>query len=157
MRWPWKREKREQSSYTDTLVTLLTQQASGSLQSNPLATGALEAAAGVVTRAFASAVINGPAPYTAALTPACMGLIGRALIRDGEIALAIDVMDGEARLWPAADFDVHGGYDPESWYYRLNLPGPVQVSHPHGSTGCRSPALPLPGGPGPALAWHRPD
>ena len=124
MRWPWKREKREQSSYTDTLVTLLTQQASGSLQSNPLATGALEAAAGVVTRAFASAVINGPAPYTAGLTPACMGLIGRALIRDGEIALAIDVQDGETMLWPAADFDIFGHYDPATWYYRLNLAGP---------------------------------
>ena len=124
MRWPWQSEKREQSSYTDTLIALLTQQATGSLQSNPLSTAALEAAAGVVARGFAAARVDGPAPYTAALTPSCLGLIGRALIRDGEIALGIDIQDGMAMLWPAADFDIHGGYQPESWTYRLNLAGP---------------------------------
>ena len=124
MRWPWKTEKREQSSYTDTLVTLLVQQASGAVQSNPLATASLEAAAGVVARGFAAARIDGPAPYTAGLTPACMGLIGRSLIRDGEIALGIDVQDGMTMLWPAADFDIHGAFDPATWYYRLNLAGP---------------------------------
>ena len=51
-------------------------------------------------------------------------MIGRALVRSGEIVLAIDAAAGELRLWPAADHDVTGGFDPDEWTYRLNLAGP---------------------------------
>ena len=123
MRWPWKTEKRE-SSYTDTLTALLVSQASGAVQSSPLSTAALEAASGIVARGFAAARIDGEAPYTAGLTPSIMALIGRSLIRTGESVLSIAVQDGRTHLWPVADHDIHGCFDPSTWYYRLNLAGP---------------------------------
>ena len=125
--WPFNRatEKRQESSYTDTLVTLLVNQAGGKIQGNPNATAAVEAGAGMVARSFASATVQGGPPMIAsALTPDCLALIGRALIREGEICLAIDVDGDMVKLWPAADYDVFGTYDPMAWTYRLNLAGP---------------------------------
>ena len=50
-------------------------------------------------------------------------------MRKGELVLAIDVdAAGELRLWPAADYDVTGGHDPDSWRYRLNLAGPSALT-----------------------------
>ena len=83
-----------------------------------------KAAAGLVARAFAAAEVEGPAWAQRALSPACLALIGRALIRQGEVVFAIDGDTEGLMLWPAADHDVHGGYDPKSWTYRLNLSGP---------------------------------
>ena len=51
-------------------------------------------------------------------------MIGRALIRQGEIVFAIDADSEGLALWPAADHDVNGGFDPRTWTYRLNLAGP---------------------------------
>ena len=124
MRWPWsKREKRE-SSFTDALVAQILATASGASLALPTTIAALETAANLYARAFAAAKIQGPAWAQAALTPACRAMIGRALIRGGEIVLAIDAVEGELTLWPVADHDVTGGYDPASWTYRLNLAGP---------------------------------
>ena len=125
--WPWKREKRE-SSFTDALVTQILSTATGASLALPTTTGALEACSGLVARAFAAAEVQGPPWAQAALTPACLGMIGRALIREGEIVLAIDAADGELRLWPAADHDVHGGFDPAGWTYRLSLAGPSYLA-----------------------------
>ena len=56
MRWPWqRRETRADSSYTDALVQVLLAQATGETTAFPGATAALEACAGLVGRAFASA------------------------------------------------------------------------------------------------------
>ena len=74
------------------------------------ATGALEAAAGFVQRAFASAEVEAPDMIARALTPACLGMIGRALIRGGEL-----------RLWPCESWDVSGNY--RDWRYRLTCGG----------------------------------
>ena len=46
------------------------------------------------------------------------------MIREGEIVLAIDAADGELKLWPVADYDVHGGFDP----------GPLDLSLEPGRT-----------------------
>ncbi len=128
MRWPWsKREKRE-SSFTDALVTQILATASGASLALPTTIAALETAANLYARAFAAAKVQGPAWAQVALSPACLGMIGRALIREGEIVLAIDAADGELRLWPAADHDVTGGYDPAGWVYRLNLAGPSYLA-----------------------------
>ena len=91
------------------------------------ATAALEACSGVVARAFAACEISDPPEVTAPLTPNLMAMIGRALIRRGEIALVIDVDGaGMLHLWPAASWDLTGSYNPESWLYRLHLAGPSQ-------------------------------
>ena len=122
--WPFnKREKRE-SSFTDTLVAQILSSATGASLALPTATGALESASGLVARAFAGAEVQGPPWAQRALSPACLSLIGRALLRHGELLLAIDAVDGELSLWPVADHNVHGGFDPTGWTYRLNLAGP---------------------------------
>ena len=124
MRWPWSKRETRESSFTDALMTQILSTAAGASLALPTTIGALETAAGLYARAFAAAKVQGPAWAQAALTPACLGMIGRALIREGEIVLAIDAANGELTLWPAADHDVKGGYDPASWTYRLNLAGP---------------------------------
>ena len=126
MRWPWSRtEHRQQSSYTDTLIQTIVQQASGQPIATHLTTAAVESAAGAVGRAFASAMPEGPADLTGALTPGCLGMIGRELIRNGECVFAIRMQAGRVQLQPAADWDVAGSDpDPMSWQYRLNLPAP---------------------------------
>ena len=123
------RTEHRESSFTDALVQQILAQASGGSTAAATATGALEAASGIVARCFAAATVDGPAHLTAALTPGLMSTIGRALIRKGELVLAIDVdMDGLARLLPAADWDVTGYYDPSTWAYRVNLAGPSRYT-----------------------------
>ncbi len=128
MRWPWqRRETRADSSYTDALVAAITANASGQSTAFPTATAALEACAGFVGRAFAAAEVSAPAMYRDALDPACMALIGRALVRRGELVLFIDVMDGELRLLPCQTHDVDGDTDPSTWTYRCTLGGPSRT------------------------------
>ena len=55
-------------------------------------------------------------------------MIGRSLIRQGEILFAIEVRDGRVMLLPAASWDVRGGHDPASWTYRLTLGGPSRLT-----------------------------
>lgn len=125
MRFPWPRlEKRQAAgSYTDSLIRYLAGEASGDGQSWRQ-TGALEAVAGAVGRAFASAEISGPSEITTALTPACLSMVGRSLIRDGEIVLLISVKDGMLKLRPSSQHDIQGGPDPEDWRYRIDFTGP---------------------------------
>ena len=126
MTWPWQRtaEVRE-SSFTDLLVSLAVNRASGTGSPKVTATGALQAAAGLVSRCFAAATVEGPPRLVSALTPACLSMVGRALMRAGEIVLVIDVSDdGAVKLRPASHWDVQGGVDPETWWYRCNLPAP---------------------------------
>ena len=84
--WPFqRRETRADSSYTDALVAAITANASGESTAFPTATAALEACSGLVGRAFASATVMGSDRAQDALTPALLSMIGRALIRRGEI------------------------------------------------------------------------
>ena len=127
MRWPWQRETRD-SSYTDSIVALIAEQASGATLAKPAATGALEASASIVARCFAAADVSGPDRYREALGPSTLSMIGRSLIRQGEIVFAMEVRGGRLMLIPAASWDVHGDVDPESWRYRLTLGGPSRLS-----------------------------
>ena len=118
--WPFNRQPNEtRSSYTDTLVAAITANARGTTAAFPNATAALEACTGIVGRAFAAAEVTG-----AEVDAATMCLVGRSLIRRGEIVFRIDVRDGAIKLFPASSHTVSGDYDPDSWLYRLNLAGP---------------------------------
>ena len=75
-------------------------------------------------RAFAASEVSGPDSLTRALTPSIMEMIGRSLIRTGELVLLIDTSGGSLRLVPAQTHDVEGGPDPSTWEYRLSLGGP---------------------------------
>lgn len=128
MRWPWQaRETRADSSYTDALVAAITANAGGQTTAFPTATAALEAAAGVVGRAFAAAEVRAPDAMLAALHPAFLSMVGRSLIRRGEIVFLIRVDGDRVKLWPAASHDISGGPDPETWVYRLTVGGPERT------------------------------
>ena len=128
--WPFNLNRRETRSgvYTDSLIAQILAQATGSETVSAAATGAVETASGIVSRAFAAAEVSGPDGIVEALTPACLGSIGRALIRRGECVLSIMVRGGHVYLVPAADWDISGDYDPDSWRYRLTLSGPTTLN-----------------------------
>ena len=131
--WPFgdKLETRQESSYTDVLIAALVARAQGkSLIAVPSATAALEACAGLTGRGFASAEVRGPDSLTRALTPGCLDLVGRSLIRRGQVVFLIDTQAGKLRLIPAWTHDVTGGPFPEELEYRLTLGGPSKtVTH----------------------------
>ena len=86
------------SSYTDTLIGVLLSRAEGRTLAVPAATAALEACAGVVGRGFMSAEVKGRTILTDALTPDCLTLIGRSLIRRGELVFLIDTEGGKSPI-----------------------------------------------------------
>ena len=126
MKFPWQKVEVRESSYTDNLVSFIQQRASGAV-AKATATSAVQAAAGIVSRAFSAAVPNGPEMLIQPLTPFCLGLVGRALIRAGECVMLISVDRGRVWLHPASDWDVTGGYDELDWTYRVNLAGPSRT------------------------------
>ena len=121
--WPFgKMEHRE--SATDAIVSALVSQASGSsVPPSVEALGAVEAAAGLWSRAFASATVEPQTPATLALTPSVLAAIGRGLAVRGEAVFALDV-NGAVELTQAASWKVSGGTLPETWTYQLELPLP---------------------------------
>ena len=121
-------ERRADSSYTDVLVQSLVNQATSGKPANVYATAALEACAGLVGRAFASAEIAARPAIRDAITPAWLELCGRSLIRRGELVAAVDVDENGLTLCPASSHDVDGSYMPSGWRYRLNLSGPSRMT-----------------------------
>ena len=85
MRWPWsKREKRESGGdFADAVVRLLETQAAGSA-ADASSTAAVEAASGVLSRAFASAEVVGEPWVQDCVSAAFLGQVGRDLIRRGD-------------------------------------------------------------------------
>ena len=128
MRWPWstKRERRS-GVYTDALVSYLENEAGGTTQARAGTSAAVEAAAGLWSRAFAAASVEGaPDDVTAAVSPAVLGMIGRELIRSGEIVFAIDMAGNGLRLTPASTHNLQGlTSDPASWTYEIDDSGPT--------------------------------
>ena len=126
--WPFgnKLETRD-DSYSDVLIAALVSRAQGKSLAIPSATSALEACAGLTGRGFAAAEVTGPDSLTRALTPGCLELVGRSLIRRGQVVFLIDTQAGKLRLIPAETHDVEGGPFPEEWEYRLTLGGPSRT------------------------------
>ena len=118
--WPFNRKQEEDRSYTDLLTQILANQAAGSVDANVLATSALESCCGLVGRAFASARVEGA--DVSALSSSCLMMVGRQLIRSGEIVMLISVEGGMISLAPASSHDVLGG--PENWNYTITVSGP---------------------------------
>lgn len=129
MRLPgWLKRETRDASYTDAVIEAIVRQAGGTVLAQVTSTAALETAAGVVGRAFASAIPKcESAAVTAALTPEVLSTIGRALIRSGEAAFAIET-DGGLRLSPAGMWTVTGGYRPDTWAYQLTMAGPSETT-----------------------------
>ena len=139
--WPFtRRTEHRQASYADGVVQAILTRAAGT-HADVTATAAVEAAAGALSRAFASAEIIPLTPATRGLTPDVLAQIGRALIVHGEHISIIDVRGGRVHLLPAAAWDVTGAADASTWRYQLDLAGPsgsVTVSRPaEGVVHCR--------------------
>ena len=111
-------------SYTDAFTSALVQVASGDATADPGGLAALETAAGMFSRAFSSAEVEGSDAARAALTPSVLGLIGRSLIRRGECLFLIDVTENGVRLRPAGYWDIRGFGPEEEWQYRMDVFGP---------------------------------
>ena len=121
--WPFgKFEHRE--SATDAIVSALISQAGGSsVPPSVEALGAVEAAAGLWSRAFASATVEPSTIVTNALSPAVLAAIGRNLAVRGEAVFVLDV-NGVVELTQASSWKVSGGTRPETWRYAVELPLP---------------------------------
>ena len=122
--WPFRKrepEKRESLPFTDAVVRALAAQAAGQSVGDPGAIAALEAAVALYSRAFAAVRLS---PAVPALSPSCMALIARNLIRRGEDVHQVTVDGGEVRLQPIGSWDVRGGPHEASWWYRCDRFGP---------------------------------
>ena len=98
--WPFtRRTEHRQASYTDGVVQALLSRARGT-QADVAATAAVEAAAGALSRAFASADVSPMTSATQAVTPDVLAQIGRALIVHGEIVLILAVPRGPGAALP---------------------------------------------------------
>ena len=135
MRWPGQTrlegriadlETRAQS-YSDALTALVVNAQGSTSLAVPHATASLEACAGFLGRSFAVAEVTAPEIALAALSPSCMALIGRTMIRTGDLVLLIDTSGGKVRLLPAQHWDVRGGADPDSWTYQVTVGGPDKM------------------------------
>ena len=78
-------------------------------------------------RSFAAAEVEGPESLVAALTPDTLEIIGRSMIRRGEVVFLIDTSTGRLRLLPAQTHDVMGGPEPEYWEYNVTVGGPSET------------------------------
>ena len=122
--WPFgKFENRE--SATDAIVSAFISQAGGSSGPPSVeALGAVEAAAGLWSRAFASATVEPSTLATQAITPSVLAAIGRGLAVRGEVVFEIELSDIFVQLNQASSWKVEGGNRPETWRYAVEMPLP---------------------------------
>ena len=105
MRWPWAKREPEQRStaqgYTASLTAAFATGATeGVSDTAPLATAALEAAAGLYARCMAAAAVKDADDVADALTPPVLALVARNMIRRGEDHHRIYVRGGRLVLEP---------------------------------------------------------
>lgn len=128
MRWPWQPpappppERREAGPYTDAVVRLLMERATGAAAADAAATGAFEAAAGLYSRSFASATLTiDGAPAVARIAPGALAAIARDLVSRGETVLVrVGGAVVKASQWTIAGKDA----DPDRWQYSVQVPVP---------------------------------
>ena len=128
MRWPWQRETREAiGGYTEIISRLVEAQAAGITQ-QASATAATEAVAGLLSRNFASAMVEGPNDIAEIVTPRCLAQIGRDLIRVGESLHVLRYMGDRLMLVPASTWYWEGNADPATWLCTATAYGPSSSS-----------------------------
>ena len=128
LQWPWRVEKREAEDATTDQAALTTAllNARGAVSAATGGIAALEAAAGVWGRAFASAAVAPATALTRLLTPRVLGEIGRGLIQRGETVHWVEAGPMGAMLCQARTWDVLGrGVDPSTWRYRVHQGTPT--------------------------------
>ncbi|MCY3678491.1 MAG: phage portal protein [Gemmatimonadetes bacterium] len=133
MRWPWrKRETRDSGGdFTDAVVRLIEAQAAGKA-ADASSTAAVEAASGALSRAFASARVEGPPHVLEAVTPSVLAQVGRDLVRSGDSMHVIDVdRSGRVTLLPCSSWHFEGDAHPRTWTVRATYYGPSTSTTRH--------------------------
>ena len=130
MKWPWQRPAVEhRSSYTDQVVTAILASASGGGVRPALATAALETVATLYSSALSACAVSGPPSVVRALTAEWRAAVASSLIRTGQAVYLIDADPSAGlALAPVSHWDVHGGPDVASWFYRCELAGPSSTA-----------------------------
>ena len=126
MRWPWSKTEKRQSGgdFSDAVVRLIESQAAGSA-ADASSTAAVEAASGALSRAFATAEVQGEGWARDLVSPSFMAQVGRDLIRNGDSMHVIRMSgDGMIQLIPASSWHWEGNHDPDSWTVRVTAYGP---------------------------------
>ena len=131
MRFPWQKpEKREAGGgYTDAITSAIEARAAAQV-ADVSSTAAIEAVAGLLSRTFASAKVEGPGWAKEAVNPVWLAQVGRSLIREGASLSVINVSKiGQLDLTPAAFWNFEGQATPsdeveESWWCRATTYGP---------------------------------
>ena len=132
MKFPWSKtlEKREAGGgYTDAITSAIEARAAAQV-ADVSSTAAVEAVAGLLSRSFASARVDGPGWAKAAVNPVWLAQVGRSLIREGASLSVINVSDmGQLDLTPAAFWNFEGRTMPtdeleDSWWCRATTYGP---------------------------------
>ena len=117
--------EQRQSSYTDAYIAAIIRQNAGvKATAIKTATSAAVTAASIIQRALQSAEISGPDNVRNALTPDVLGRIGYNTALFGECVMYRMVDNGIVSLTQASTVDITGSFNPTSWRYGLQLPGP---------------------------------
>ena len=82
----------------------------------------------MLSRTFASAEVLAAPEIVRAVSPRCLGQIGRDLVRVGESAHVIRHMGGRLILIPASTWYFEGGADPATWICTATCYGPSGAS-----------------------------
>lgn len=113
------------ASYSDGVTELLLRQARG-LDNDATQIAASEFAIGLISRCLAMAELDPALPY---VSPGYLADVGRRLMTNGNAVAAIQIDQRGVTLLPASGFDVRGAADPDTWYYRMTLPGPTRQAN----------------------------
>ena len=118
--WPFRKQAPQpelrQSVYVDAVIESILSRNSADPAPRAATTAALEIAAGVVGRAFASAMIDG----AGMLEPSMLNGMARRMISGGE---TVWYFDGVTFV-PAPRYETVGSYRPETWEYRIEIDSP---------------------------------
>ena len=138
MRLPWPKtstndherlEKRDAGGgYTDAVVAAIESQAAQKV-ADVSSTAAIEAVAGLLSRAFAGATVEAEPTARNAISPPWLAQVGRSLVREGASLSVISVDGGLVDLVPAAFWnfealDVPGAELERDWHCRVTTYGP---------------------------------
>ena len=130
MRWPWKREVRSAGGgYSDAVVAAIEAQAAAKV-ADASSTAAVEAVAGMLSRALADADVIAEGWAQDAVTPFWLMQVGRSLIREGA-SLSVVSMGGSGALdlvpaafWNFEALETPGAEREDDWHARVTTYGP---------------------------------
>ena len=131
--WPFRRREKRDSGgdFSDAVVRLIEAQAAGTA-ADASSTAAVEAASGALSRAFASARVEGPPHVMEAVTPVFLAQAGRDLVRSGDSMHVIDVdRAGRVSLLPCSSWHFEGDAHPRTWTVRATYYGPSTSTTRH--------------------------